>query len=101
MQGLSVQSRTGSDVAAFTVQTTSGAVPIAGTDLRHLIGSGKMRSLLVQTCQVQGREVVLRGWLGHGVGLSQVSAYAMGKTGFTTTAILAHFYQPTSLRRAW
>jgi SpoIID/LytB domain protein len=103
VRGIDIQARTTSGrIATVVVHTSSGSQQISGVELRHLLGSTRMRSLLVRSCSVQGRELVMRGaGFGHGVGLSQVSAYAMGKHGFTASAILAHFYQPASLRRAW
>lgn len=39
-----------------------------------------------------------KGW-GHGVGMSQDGAYAMGRAGSTTEEILGHFYPGTDLGR--
>jgi peptidoglycan hydrolase-like amidase len=41
-----------------------------------------------------------KGW-GHGVGLCQVGAYGMARTGSTYSQILAHYYPGTSLARSY
>jgi stage II sporulation protein D len=38
------------------------------------------------------------GGFGHGVGMSQFGADGMGKLGFTSDQILAHFYPGTELK---
>ena len=41
-----------------------------------------------------------KGW-GHGVGLCQVGAFGMARSGSTYEQILAHYYTGTTLRKAY
>jgi hypothetical protein len=45
-------------------------------------------------------EFTCLGW-GHGVGMSQLSAWLMAKQGWTAERIIGHFYPNTDLQRLW
>ncbi len=75
-------------------------IEIPAHDLRTILGPYRLRSTLWTSLEARVRTgerrvkdwiVVLRGY-GHGVGMSQISAWAMAKEGFTGTQILQTFY---------
>jgi peptidoglycan hydrolase-like amidase len=74
-------------------------------DFRLAIGPGAVRSTAWTRCTVASRhggELVIEGrGYGHGVGMSQVSAYQMASDGGTAQSILAHFYPGATLEKKW
>jgi len=73
---------------------------VTAHDLRQIVGPHRLRSTLWTALDSRMRSgerrvkdwvITLRGY-GHGVGMSQISAWAMAKEGFTSTQILQTFY---------
>lgn len=73
---------------------------VSGHDLRTIVGPHRLRSTLwtnlesrVRTGERRVKDwiITLRGY-GHGVGMSQISAWAMATDGFTSSQILQTFY---------
>lgn len=67
---------------------------IEATALRHALGLNSTRF----TFTIEGEDIVFhtRGY-GHGVGLCQYGADGMGQAGHDYRAILAHYYQGTTI----
>ncbi len=89
-----------------TLDTQPLVVPAA--TFRTLVGPQLIKSTLwsgdPRRIDAGGGNVVWRlttsGW-GHGVGMSQVSAWEMARQGFTARAILGFFYQDVELTTLW
>ncbi|HYE04058.1 MAG TPA: SpoIID/LytB domain-containing protein [Planctomycetota bacterium] len=69
---------------------------ITGHDFRMAVGPGVVRSTSWDRCVIakdKGGILVLEGrGFGHGVGLSQISAWQMARSGSSSDAILQRFY---------
>jgi SpoIID/LytB domain protein len=79
---------------------------MAAQDFRMAIDPGVCRSTWWDRCQVatgkKGPVLVLNGrGFGHGVGLSQVSAWQMAHSGSSAQAIVSRFYPQAALERRW
>lgn len=78
---------------------------IAAMDFRLAVSPIKVPSTWWDSCQVvaaKGGTLVLQGrGFGHGVGLSQVSAWGMARDGATVQTILARFYPGDALERRY
>lgn len=78
---------------------------IAAKDFRLAIDPGEVRSTWWDSCSVasaKGGILVLAGrGFGHGVGLSQVSAWELATEGHTAAEILVRFYPQALLERRW
>jgi SpoIID/LytB domain protein len=71
-------------------------------DFRMAVGPGKIRSTWWTASSVEDGFLSVDGkGFGHGVGLSQVSAYAMAKNGADAATILARFYPGDELVTAY
>ncbi len=74
-------------------------------DFRMAIDPGECRSTWWDSCTVasaKGGILVLAGrGFGHGVGLSQVSAWQMARSGADAAAIVRRFYPSAALERRW
>ena len=74
-------------------------------DFRMAIDPGACRSTWWDSCTVasaKGGVLVLSGrGFGHGVGLSQVSAWQMARSGSDAAAIVRRFYPAAALERRW
>lgn len=79
------------------------AVP--GNEFRLAVGPGVVRSTAWDRCVIAskgGGTLVLQGrGFGHGVGLSQVSAWWLAQQGVPADQIVARFYPGAELRTAW
>lgn len=65
-------------------------------------GSHHIRSTWWTSLERQGADFVWRGrGFGHGVGMSQISAWAMAQEGQLASYILRHFYPGATLVRRW
>jgi SpoIID/LytB domain protein len=115
--------RIGSVTSVRTVDRFSDSGRVANVTLRHLLGNketdtvipaatfrlavgpGQIRSTNWKRCVVasaKGGTLVIDGrGFGHGVGLSQVSAYQMARTGSAATDILKRFYPGAGLVQWW
>lgn len=86
-------------------------ITFTGEEFRHLLGvdaDGRylIRSTLwsedspATTDAIGTWAITTTGW-GHGVGMSQISAYAMAREGFTDRDILQQFYVGTEIEKKW
>ncbi len=86
---------------SFALVTDAGTVRIRAPRLRALVGGG--RDAMPSTCftvVVSDNTLTLHGHgFGHGVGLCQYGAGALGKDGATHPQILSHFYPQSRLMR--
>jgi peptidoglycan hydrolase-like amidase len=72
------------------------------TEFRMAIGPGRIRSTWWETCAVDDGTLAIDGrGFGHGVGLSQVSAWELAQEGFGAEAIVARFYPGAELTTAY
>jgi stage II sporulation protein D len=78
---------------------------IPATTFRLAVGPGQIRSTNWTRCvtaSAKGGTLVIDGHgYGHGVGLSQVSAYQMARTGSAASDILSRFYPGAKLVQWW
>lgn len=90
---IEVSERTSSQrAAAVTVRGTRGAVRVRGHDFRRMIGYDTLRSTLF-TVVIDGPTARFSGrGYGHGVGLCQWGARAMGEQGYSARQILRFYY---------
>lgn len=72
-------------------------------DFRLAVGPGVVRSTNWTRCAgVAGGLVVIEGrGYGHGVGMSQVSAYQLARTGSVAADIVKHFYSGAEFTQLW
>lgn len=69
---------------------------------RLLAGSHQLRSTWFTELSSRGGELYFAGrGFGHGVGMSQISAWAMAQEGLLAGQILRHFYPGATLVRRW
>ena len=98
-------------VASILVYHTLATNPIEipATTFRSLVGSQLIKSTLwtaESPKKVEGLDrkfrwrIATRGW-GHGIGMSQVSAWEMAHQGKSARTILEFFYQDVELKAAW
>ena len=77
---------------------------IPGTDFRKWVGVGRLKSTAFEvSAEKPGVNVYsFRGkGYGHGVGMCQWGAKAMGDMGYTAKVILGHYYPNAKLRKLW
>ncbi len=101
---VSITGREADSGRAKTVQIRyhGGEISMPAVDLRRALGSGTVRSTGWDFCAVVDGRLVIRGHgYGHGVGLSQISAWQMARDGSDAAAILARFYPGTELVRRY
>lgn len=73
-----------------------------GNDFRLAVGPGQVRSLWWTSCEIRRGNLVIAGrGYGHGVGLSQVSAWHLARTGVAAEDIVRRFYPGATLERKW
>lgn len=84
---------------SWTFASSGRSVEIKAEDVRRLLGTRVLPSLLVHAVRVQAdRSVRIEGGgLGHGVGLCQWGARGMALTGADAPAILAYYYPGTGI----
>lgn len=89
---VAVVARTASGRAA---KVRVGDQTVSGERFRQLLG---LPSTLIESIRVEGGDLVIRtrGY-GHGVGLSQYGAAALAQQGYSSRAILAHYYPGTQV----
>jgi len=85
-------------------------VRMSGHEFRQLVGPERLRSTLWSDDSPRlvhgerendiGYRIVSYGW-GHGVGMSQVSAYAMADAGYSAIDILDFFYIGAQVDKKW
>jgi peptidoglycan hydrolase-like amidase len=105
VSGVGIGARFADSGRVRTVTVTlvgGGGKEVDGNAFRLAVGPHLVRSTLWTSCRVAGGRLVITGrGFGHGVGLSQVSAYAMAKEGRSAPEILRHFYPGARLVRRW
>jgi stage II sporulation protein D len=75
---------------------------IPGTQFRYWIGPARLKSTVFQVLAAGSDQWVLRGrGFGHGVGLCQWGAKALGESGKKAREILKFYYPDTVIARAW
>jgi len=80
----------------------SRILALPATDFRMAVGPGLVRSTWWDQVIVHSHEIVINGLgFGHGVGLSQVSAWYLARGGESSTTILGRFYRGAELVRAY
>lgn len=96
-------------VSSITVRHLLGNKEIdtvmSAATFRLAVGPGQIRSTNWKRCVIasaKGGTLVIEGrGFGHGVGLSQVSAFQMAKTGSAASDILKRFYPGAGLVQWW
>ncbi|MFH1709092.1 MAG: SpoIID/LytB domain-containing protein [Planctomycetota bacterium] len=82
-------------------QSYSGLIVVSGLRLRGILGEYNLKSTWFDVTDT-GREVVFSGrGYGHGVGLCQVGALAMGEDGLTFIEILNRYYVGADITRLY
>ena len=80
----------------------SAELRVSGSRFRDWIGAAKLKSAAFGvTSGSKGLWSFSGRGYGHGVGLCQWGAKAMGEKGYTMAAILKHYYPDAVLRRLW
>lgn len=75
---------------------------VSAPGFRIAIGSTRMKSTLIDSIEVQGDRLVIKGrGYGHGVGMSQWGAYALAKEGKKAEEILKHYFKGIEIMKAW
>jgi len=77
-------------------------IALPATDFRMAVGPGVVRSTWWNQVVVHAHGLTIHGLgFGHGVGLSQVSAWYLAHSGESSTTILGRFYRGAELVRAY
>lgn len=85
-----------------TVTISFGDVSVNGPQLRLALDSTKLKSMLLDSIEVQGNNVVFRGrGYGHGVGLSQWGAYGLAEQGKSAEEIVEHYFPGAKVINIW
>lgn len=109
IQDLRVTRRINDRIAEIVIDTDGEDFPMSGSEFRSLIGAGTIRSTLWSADSPRDptntdgdRYVITTYGFGHGVGMSQVSAYAMARRyGMNYRLILDFFYVGAEIRKMW
>ena len=90
------------------VGTQTRHLQMSGHQFRKLVGLQKLRSTrwspdspVAPYVGESGVWIITSFGYGHGVGLSQVSAYAMANAGHNAYSILQFFYDHAVIQRLW
>ncbi len=79
-----------------------GDVKISGPAFRLGLGPEKMRSTLLDSCEVKDGKLVVTGrGYGHGVGMCQWGAYSMAKDGKSHEEIIHHYFEDVEIEKIW
>lgn len=79
-----------------------GGTKVSAPGFRIAIGSTKMKSTLIDSIEVQGEQLVIKGrGYGHGVGMSQWGAYALAKEGKKAEEIVEYYFKGIEIVKAW
>lgn len=84
----------------WTFMGSQGTARMRASEVRRLVGSRALPSLLVTAVDMQPGETsaaVSGGGLGHGVGFCQWGARGLAQTGASATQILAYYFPGTSI----
>ncbi|MBI2553539.1 MAG: SpoIID/LytB domain-containing protein [Candidatus Rokubacteria bacterium] len=84
-------------VLRLTVHGTRGTVQLSGSDFRRIVGYDTLKSTLFAVA-VDGQYARFAGrGYGHGVGMDQWGAKAMGEQGYRAYQILEYYYPGAAL----
>ena len=84
------------------VKIALGDAQVGGPAFRNAIGSELVRSMLLNSLEVQGDNVVFAGkGFGHGVGMCQWGANLMAKEGQKPEDIINFYYQDVEIEKRW
>ena len=91
--------------AVITLGANSRELRFSGAKFRDWLGAVRVRSTAFELHPSLGLQGAMwrltgRGY-GHGVGMCQYGAKAMGEKGFTMAAILKHYYPDARLQKMW
>src|SRR5438046_6975716 len=84
-------------VSALTVHGTRGRAPMRGNDFRRMVGYEMLKSTLFAVAVDGARAHFAGRGYGHGVGMSQWGARAMGERGHRAGGILEFYYPGATL----
>ncbi len=73
---------------------------ISSQEFRKLLGYTNLKSTLFQVRKENDQYIFTGTGYGHGVGLCQYGAKAMGKLGYAYQQILSHYYPETKLEKS-
>lgn len=79
----------------------SNQFEMKGTELRTLLGAGKMKSTRANVYNQNNTLFLFGIGYGHGVGMGQWDAHAMAQDGYDYQSIISYFYPGTEIRIAW
>jgi len=105
------RSQTSNRVETVVIHHTLGEpIELPAHLFRMAMGPGRLRSTLwsldspkridSDDKQTKNWQIVSQGW-GHGVGMSQISAWEMARQGWVAKNILGYFYPRVVLRTLW
>lgn len=82
----------------FSVNGNGKTIEMKASTLRSRLGGMNIRSTYLTSIQKAGNDFIFNGkGFGHGVGMSQYGAKAMGEKGYSYKEILAFYYDGTTL----
>ncbi len=97
-----IASRSGQRARTVRIEHSGGTTELGAHALRMAIGPRQVKSTLWTRCDLGPSGLAIEGrGFGHGVGLSQASAWAMARDGHDAGAILDAFYPGASRSRMW
>lgn len=97
-----IASRSGQRARTVRIEHTGGTTELGAHALRMAIGPRLVKSTLWTRFELGPSGLAIEGQgFGHGVGLSQASAWAMARDGHDAGAILDAFYPGASRSRMW
>jgi stage II sporulation protein D len=75
---------------------------VSAPTFRINIGASEMKSTLIESIDVAGGKVVIKGrGYGHGVGMSQWGAYGLAESGATAQSIVGHYFDDVDFVGLW
>ena len=83
---------------SIDILSAGGRTTLSTITFRTLLGTDTVRSTWLRTVSLEGRSVIIAGsGRGHGVGMCQWGARAMGLAGMTSAEILAFYFPGTTV----
>lgn len=80
----------------------NGNIEVSAPKLRLALGSTILKSMLLESVEVVGNEVVFKGkGYGHGVGMSQWGAQKMATEGKTADEIVKYYFKDIKIEKRW
>jgi len=77
-------------------------IEVSGPELRVGLGSGKLKSMLIDKVEVNGDNVTFMGkGYGHGVGMSQWGANKLATMGKTPEEIIGQYFKGVTIEKRW